>query len=568
VTVHTVRSGDTLSALAKRFGTSVSEIAKANNISNPNKILTGQKLSIPDGFDKPSTRPATRPAGSSAPSAPSAPSTSAPAASAGSAGPVRDSNGRQFPTSADGTPMYRQGDPEWGGRRLGSSSSLSAAGCAMTAMAMGVSKITGKAINPGQMDAWLDKNGGYQGNALVWGKAAQMGGLGASKQAWNLGTINKQIDAGRPVVIGVDYRAGSNGGSNGTDHWITVTGRGQQNGKEVYFANDPATGKQITLRNEGGRLVGGPSNYKSTGELVTFSGGNPRPGTAPATSQPPTTGGSAPTGGAQAPGRSESLKGVTVPSANLKRGDSGAAVEQLQKALVKGGYMTQAQMNTGPGSFGPKTESALKKFQGDHGVEAIGQYGPKTRAAFEKLGAKVGGSAPSTPSTPSTPTAPTGPIGALPKTGNAFFDRVAADAIKSQRQTGVPASVTLAQAMLESGSGKSGLATKGNNFFGIKGEGPAGHVTMPTKEFLNGKWVTVNANFRKYNSPAESFADHGKFLRDNKRYANAFKHTGNAEQFAREIHKAGYATDPEYSNKLISIINKYGLERFDQIGRN
>jgi flagellum-specific peptidoglycan hydrolase FlgJ len=90
---------------------------------------------------------------------------------------------------------------------------------------------------------------------------------------------------------------------------------------------------------------------------------------------------------------------------------------------------------------------------------------------------------------------------------------------------------------------------------------------MPTKEFLNGKWVTVNAKFRKYDSPAGSFADHGKFLRDNSRYANAFKHTDNAAQFAREIHKAGYATDPTYADKLISIINKYGLERFDKIGR-
>src|SRR5262245_13789747 len=105
---YSVRSGDTLNALAKKFGTSVSAIAKANNIPNPNKLATGQKLVIPDGFDRPSTRPSTKPAGSPAPSAPT-----------GSSGPARDSNGRQFPTSADGTPMFRQGDPEWGSRTLG-----------------------------------------------------------------------------------------------------------------------------------------------------------------------------------------------------------------------------------------------------------------------------------------------------------------------------------------------------------------------------------------------------------------------------------------------------------------
>ncbi|HEX8703970.1 MAG TPA: glucosaminidase domain-containing protein, partial [Myxococcaceae bacterium] len=554
---HTIRSGETLGALAKRFGTTVTALAKANNISNPNKIMAGQKLTIPDGFDRPSTggsRPSSGGGGSTGGTT-SAPANNAAPGRAG--GPMKDDDGRQFPTSADGTPMYKQGDAQWGGRRLGSSSSLSAAGCAMTSMAMAVSKITGKAVNPGEMDQYLDTHGGYVGNALVWGKAAAAGGLGASKAAFNFDTINKQIDAGRPVVIGVDYKAGSNGGSNGTDHWIAVTGRGTQNGKPVYFANDPATGKQITLSKDGNRLVGGPSNYKSTGELAVLSGGNPRPGTAPTPSGPTT-----PTTPENTPPRT-SLKGMTLPSGDLEKGARGPEVEQLQKALVKTGHLTQAQMNTGPGIFGDKTFAALKAFQSDNGVDAIGRYGPKTRAAFEKLGAKIGGGSAPAP----TPTGPTGPIGELPKTGNAFLDRVAADAIRSQRQTGVPASVTLAQAALESGWGKSGLATKGNNFFGIKGEGPAGHVLMPTKEFLNGKWVTVNAKFRKYDSPQGSFADHGKFLRENKRYANAFKHTDNAAQFAREIHKAGYATDPAYSDKLISMIRQYGLERFDQIGR-
>ncbi|WP_275424986.1 lytic transglycosylase domain-containing protein [Archangium violaceum] len=104
----------------------------------------------------------------------------------------------------------------------------------------------------------------------------------ASKQAWSLSTINKQIDAGRPVVVGVDYKAGGNGGDNGTDHWITITGRGKQNGKPVYHANDPDTGKQITLGVDGNQLKGGPKGYKTTGELRTFSGGNPKPPNKPA----------------------------------------------------------------------------------------------------------------------------------------------------------------------------------------------------------------------------------------------------------------------------------------------
>ena len=375
MSTYSIRSGDTLSAIAARFNTSVSALAKANHIANPNKIQAGQKLNIPgrsDGFEP---RPA-----AGRPSAP------APQANAASRGPVRDDDGRKFPTSRDGTPIYRQGDPQWGGRRLGTSSSLAAAGCAMTSTAMAVSKITGKTINPGEMDAWLDKHGGYAGNGLIWGKAAQMGGLGASKAGFNFSTINKQVDAGRPVVIGVDYKAGSNGGANGTDHWITVTGRGREGGKNVYYANDPATGKQITLSQVGNRLVGGPAGYKSTGELVVFSGGNPRPGTAPSTPTKPST------PSKPEPKPSTSLKGQALPGGDLKRGASGAAVKQLQAALVKAGNLTQKEMNTGPGVFGPRTESALKEFQKSHGVPATGYYGPLTRAAFQKAGAKVGGS--------------------------------------------------------------------------------------------------------------------------------------------------------------------------------
>ncbi len=251
----------------------------------------------------------------------------------------------------------------------------------MTSTAMAMSKITGKVINPGELDAYLDKNGGYSGNGLIWSQAGKMAGLGASKPGWSLNNINKQIDAGRPVVIGVDYKAGSNGGSNGTDHWITVTHRKG----DTYFANDPATGKEISLQLQGGKLVGGPKNYKSTGELVTFSGGNPNPGTAPAggTTTPVATKPAASAG---------SLKGVSLPAGDLEKGAKGEAVKQLQTALVKAGTLSQADMNTGPGVFGPKTQAALKEFQAKHGVPNTGYYGPLTRAAFEKLGAKVGGS--------------------------------------------------------------------------------------------------------------------------------------------------------------------------------
>ncbi|RKG77617.1 N-acetylmuramoyl-L-alanine amidase [Corallococcus exercitus] len=79
---------------------------------------------------------------------------------------------------------------------------------------------------------------------------------------------------------------------------------------------------------------------------------------------------------------------LTAPPAGLGKGDSGAKVKQLQQGLVKLGYLTQAQMNTGTGSFGPATEAAVKKFQGDHKVPTTGYYGEQTAAALKKALAK------------------------------------------------------------------------------------------------------------------------------------------------------------------------------------
>lgn len=260
---------------------------------------------------------------------------------------------------------------------------------------------------------------------------------------------------------------------------------------------------------------------------------------------------------------SKSSGATSKHSGSLSVGSRGKDVSHLQDSLRAAGF------NPGKtdGVFGPKTEAALRGFQQAKGLKADGIAGKHTLGALrnadtfepaKKPAAKPGAK-------PAVDTA--APITGVPKTGNAFIDRIAADAIKSQRQTGVPASVTMAQAILESGWGKSGLSTKANNFFGIKGKGPEGSVTMRTREVIHGKSVYVNAPFRKYDSPAQSFVDHGKFFTDNKRYATAMKHTDDAHRFAQEIAKAGYATDPNYAKALGGLIDKYGLERFDRIAR-
>lgn len=148
----------------------------------------------------------------------------------------------------------------------------------------------------------------------------------------------------------------------------------------------------------------------------------------------------------------------------------------------------------------------------------------------------------------------------------AFIQRIAPAAQQSQQETGVPASVTLAQAILESDWGRSALATLANNLFGIKSfgaPGSAGEVWMNTWEATAGGNVTISQPFRAYNNAGESIKDHGLYLAQNARYQKAMQHADDPDAFAELIHKAGYATDPAYASKLIRIMKKFNLYAFD-----
>ncbi|WP_395812024.1 LysM peptidoglycan-binding domain-containing protein [Archangium minus] len=563
---YTVRSGDTLGEIAKRFGTSVSSLAKANNIRNPDRIFVGQKLTIP-GAGGSTSKPNP---GNPSDGFDSKPPTGGSGGTGGARGPVRDDDGRTFNVSADGTPKFRQGDAQWGGRALGSGSSISAAGCAMTSTAMAISKISGKVINPGELDAYLDKNGGYSGNAINWNQAAKMAGLGAGKPGWSMGTINQQIDAGRPVVIGVDYKAGSNGGSNGTDHWVTVTHRKG----DTYYANDPATGEEIALKLQGNRLVGGPKGYKSTGELVTFSGGNPRPGTAP-------TGGGAPVV-SNPPSGGGSLKGVSVPTETLRRGESGEAVKKLQAALVKAGHMTQAEMNTGPGTFGPRTESALKEFQRAHGLSADGVYGAKTRAAFEKLGAKASGS--SGPGPVVGPTEPGGTKGGvslaqlrqiMPNLSQAKAEQYLPHLNRAMAEAGINTpkrqAAFLAQLAHESGEFRymeeiaSGAAYEGRRDLGntqpgdgvrFKGRGPI-QLTGRANYRAAGQALGIDLenNPKRAADPDVGFRTAAWFW--NSRNLNSYADAGNFREVTRRINGGynGLASREAYYQRALNVLS-------------
>ena len=151
-----------------------------------------------------------------------------------------------------------------------------------------------------------------------------------------------------------------------------------------------------------------------------------------------------------------------------------------------------------------------------------------------------------------------------------FFTTYAPFAIDTQIKYGVPASITLAQAALESGWGESGLTKKANNFFGIKADpswsGPV--INMATGEVFNGVGTTINSNFRKYASPGDSFNDHAKFLTDNKRYSNLFAVSMNDPYYyvkwAQGLKSDGYATALSYDTSLINEIAIYGLTKYDK----
>lgn len=155
-------------------------------------------------------------------------------------------------------------------------------------------------------------------------------------------------------------------------------------------------------------------------------------------------------------------------------------------------------------------------------------------------------------------------------TRQTFIDTIAPLAINDMRKTGVPASLTIAQAILESGDGNSTLAQQANNLFGMKGKGPAGSIRLPTKEYKNGEWITIHTDFRKYNNWAESVTDHSNlFLNGVSWNKDLYRGVVGVDGVtaAREVAKAGYATDPNYAQKLINLITEHQLIKYDFIAK-
>lgn len=154
-----------------------------------------------------------------------------------------------------------------------------------------------------------------------------------------------------------------------------------------------------------------------------------------------------------------------------------------------------------------------------------------------------------------------------------FMTRAILLAQQSQRETQVPASVTLAQAIWETGRGQSPIG-EANNYFGIKATvlsdgtvnvGPiaVGWVWAWTKEWDGTRYRTVRERFRRYRSMEDSFRDHGLLLATSPRYAEAMRYVDDPREFARRIAAAGYATAPTYAQDLIDLMEVENLYRYD-----
>lgn len=134
-------------------------------------------------------------------------------------------------------------------------------------------------------------------------------------------------------------------------------------------------------------------------------------------------------------------------------------------------------------------------------------------------------------------------------------------AVEEMKKYRIPASITLAQGLLESGAGQSTLARKSNNHFGIKCGGDWTGKTVSHDDDERGEC------FRAYKHPQQSYEDHSKFLTGRPRYASLFKlDITDYKGWARGLKKAGYATNPRYADQLIGIIELYELHKYDQKG--
>jgi flagellum-specific peptidoglycan hydrolase FlgJ len=151
----------------------------------------------------------------------------------------------------------------------------------------------------------------------------------------------------------------------------------------------------------------------------------------------------------------------------------------------------------------------------------------------------------------------------------AWIDEWASAAQAAQKQFGEPASVTLAQAILESSDingncGQSKCALDAKNYFGIKAFGTEPYMEFPTKEFKDGHpYMEQGAKFEKFTTVEDSFIRHGELIATEPRYRAAMEVCHDPVAFAAQLQACGYSTSPTYAQVLTSLIRRYNLAKYD-----
>lgn len=241
--------------------------------------------------------------------------------------------------------------------------------------------------------------------------------------------------------------------------------------------------------------------------------------------------------------------------------ESIARRREIAKALLEGS-MYAAPQNVGEGltAIGAAIGGRLANRRADK-AEAAGRS--EAMSSFQQnlpfwLQSSMGGaSAPSAPSAsqPTRSSAPSMAPQQAPQGKEEFISMMMPAALKASERTGVDPRLIIAQAAQETGWGKS---APGNNYFGIKSHGQGGGQNLATHEYVDGKRVNVNANFRQYGSPTESALGYADFLLNNPRYQPMLNAEGLDAQLAA-LGQSGYATDPNYAQSVGSIARSIPL---------
>ncbi|UJF15454.1 glycoside hydrolase family 73 protein [Jeotgalibaca sp. MA1X17-3] len=150
----------------------------------------------------------------------------------------------------------------------------------------------------------------------------------------------------------------------------------------------------------------------------------------------------------------------------------------------------------------------------------------------------------------------------------AFVEEVGLISQQMKEKYGVWASISIAQAILESDWGKSDLTILYNNLYGVKTNDPSQSALMKTTEYVNGKAITVQASFKVYDSFYDSIEDHAQLMAEGTSWDNTLYHrvlqASTYQEAAKALQTAGYATDPNYHEKIIELIEQYELYQYDQ----